>query len=443
MTTSLPTVPHGRVDENSVYWSQGYGVVVDALLDYIPELTWPHSIRTYSRMRWDPQLKAVLSAYMLPIRRSDWAVDPAGCRDEVVADVADNLGLPILGDANPTPTGARRRGVQWAEHLRLALLDLVFGHMAFSRWYDLSGPKARIAGISERMPETIDEIKLAQDGSIEFIEQGLSIAVQGNANNQIQANELVWYANDREGSLWTGQSLLRASYSAWLIKHEIWRVHATSIRRFGMGIPQVNAPAGALPNQITEAGRLAASYRSGDSSGMGLPNGFTMELKGMTGSVPDAVEFIKYLDTQMTRATLTSLLDLSDSTHGSRALGETFMDLFLLALQAIADETAAASTSQLVIPLVNANYGEDEPAPKITCGDVGSEHEVTAQTIQLLLSVNAIEPDPSLDAYLRNQYKLPQRTTPWTVPHAVPDPTQLQPSGDAGITSANDPGIDV
>jgi hypothetical protein len=426
--TALPTSAHGRVDDNSVYWSQGYGIVVDALLDYVPEVTWPYSIRTYSRMRWDPQLRAVVQAYCLPIRRADWALDGAGCRDEVVADVADNLGLPILG-TDPDPTGVRRRGVQWAEHLRLALLKLTFGHMAFSRWYDTSTQKARIAGVSERMPSTLEAIKLASDGSIEFVEQGLTLA--SGTQNRIQANELVWYANDREGSAWTGQSLLRSAYTPWLIKHELWRVHATSIRRFGMGIPQVNAPAGAQQNQIAEASRLATGYRSGDTSGVGLPNGFTMELKGMTGSVPDALAFINYLDKQMTRATLTSLLDMTDSTHGNRALGETFMDLLLMSLQTIADETAAESTAQLVIPLVNANYGEDEPAPRIVCGDVGSEHEVTAQTLQLLLSSGAIEPDPALDAYVRNQYKLPERDAayPWAPPHSVPDPMTAVPTG--------------
>lgn len=440
MTAALPTSAHGRVDDNSIYWSQGYGIVVDALLDYIPEVTWPQSIRTYSRMRWDPQLRAVIEAYMLPIRRAQWSIDGAGCRDEVTADVADNLGLPILG-TDAKPTGLRRRGMQWDKHLRLALLDLVFGHMAFSRWYDLSGPKARIAGIAERMPSTVQNIKLTNNGEIEYIEQGISIGVP-DASMRINANELVWYAHDREGSNWTGQSLLRTAYSAWLIKHELWRVHATSIRRFGMGVPQVSAPPGAPEAATMQAKRLASGFRAGDNAGVGLPAGFSMELKGMTGSVPDALAFIKYLDTQITRATLTSLLDLSDSTHGSRALGETFMDLFLMALQTKADETADQGTEQLVLPLVDANYGEDEPAPKIVCGDVGSEHEVTAQTIQLLLAAGAITPDASLDEFLRKQYKLPQRVGAWVAPHTAPvdDPTKVNPE-DPAPTDNNAPVI--
>jgi hypothetical protein len=154
----------------------------------------------------------------------------------------------------------------------------------------------------------------------------------------------------------------------------------------------------------------------------------------MVGSVPDAVAFIEYLDKQMTRSTLTSLLDLADTTHGSRALGETFMDLFLLALQSIADARAEQGTDQLSVPLVDYNWGEDEPAPRIICGDVGAQHEVTAQTMQLLLSSGAVSADPALEEYLRKEYKLPDRKIPWTPPHQtapLADPMATAPDGAA------------
>lgn len=440
-TASLPTRPSGQPDNNAsgAGWNAGYGSAVDYLLDYIPDLTWPLTIRTYSRMRWDPQLKAVMSAYTLPIRRATWAVDGAGCRPAVTAEVAANLGLPVLGK-EAVPSGLARRGFQWDQHLRIAVLDLTFGHMPFSRWYDLSSGRARIAGVAERMPQTINEIKLLDDGTggIDYIEQGVAGTVAGS---RIGRNELVWYAHEREGSAWTGQSLLRSAYGPWLLKHEMWRVHGTSIRRFGMGVPQVSAPAGAQPNQIAEAARLASGMRAGNTSGVGLPNGFSFELKGMTGSAPDTLAFIKYLDQQMTRATLTSLLDMTDTTRGARALGETFMDLFLLSLQAIADQHAEQATAQLAVPLVDANWGEDEPAPRIVCGDVGSQHEVTAQTLQLLVSSGALSADPALEEYVRTQYKLPPRVTPWVDPGGlpVPDPTATYGPGaepGAGATPA-------
>lgn len=409
--TSAPTAARGYVDDN-VYLSGGTGQLIDLVMETVPDLFWPTSIRTYARMRHDTQLAAILKAYALPIRRASWAIDGSDCRPEVTAFIADEMGLPILGQ-DQKPSGHRRRSFQWHQHLRLSLLDLTYGHMAFERIYDTSGPLTRIANVYERMPQTIYQIHLGKDGSLQGIQQHFNMNPEQPV---IESNALVWYANEREGTNFVGQSLLRPAWAWWLLKHEVARVHATSIRRFGMGVPQVTAPPGASPQQVTEAQRLASSIRVGDQSGVGLPQGFQLALQGLVGSVPDAVAFIEYLDKQMTRSTLTSLLDLADTTHGSRALGETFMDLFMLALQAYADEKAQQATDQFVVPLVDLNWSEDEACPRIVCGDVGSQHEVTAQTMMALVSSGAISADPALEEYLRREYKLPDRSIPWVPP---------------------------
>lgn len=408
MAISAPTSDIGHLDAN-------YGTLYGELLEQIPALTWPLSAQTYALMRHDPQLTAVLAAYTLPIRRATWAVDPAGCRDEVVQMVADDLGLPILG-ADPEPGPARRRGVRWADHLRLALLSLTFGFMPFERRYEIRDGQARLVNLGERMPHTIGSIQLAPDESVESITQNLAAA------RPIPARRLVWYVHDREAANWTGRSLLRPAYGAWLLKHEVWRVHATSIRRFGMGVPSVTAPPGATPAQVAEAQRLASSMRVGDRAGAGLPDGFKLAITGMTGSVPDALGFVRYLDQQMSRSALAGLMDLGDTSNGSRALGDTFLDLFLLSLQSIADEIAWTATTGvdnmpgIVEDIVDINFGEDEPCPRIVVSNVGDRHEVTAQAIDQLMRSGALTPDPALEAYVRQAWRLPERTDPAPAP---------------------------
>ncbi|MEV4287361.1 hypothetical protein AB0K40_17795 [Nonomuraea bangladeshensis] len=415
MATSAPTRDIGHLDSN-------YGIWYGDLLEQIPALTWPLSAQTYSLMRTDPQLTAVLSAYTLPIRRATWSVDPAGCRPEVVQMVADDLGLPILGvDAEPGP--ARRRGVRWADHLRLALLSLTFGFMPFERRYAIVNGQARLVNLGERMPHTIGQIQLAKDESVQSITQNLA------AVRPIPANRLVWYVHDREAANWTGRSLLRPAYGAWLLKHETWRVHATSIRRFGMGVPSVSAPTGATPAQVAEAQRLASAMRVGDRAGVGLPDGFKLAITGMTGSVPDAMGFIRYLDQQMSRQALAGLMDLGDTSNGSRALGDSFLDFFLLSLQSIADEIADTATvgqqgmPGIITDIVDLNWGPDEPAPRIVVSDVGSRQEVTAAAIEQLIRSGALSPDPALEAYVREAWRLPERTEPARAP-APPAPAR-------------------
>lgn len=412
------------------YVNDGAGSIglLDSMFEWVPDLTWPQSVQTYAKMRWDPTLQSILKAYTLPIRRASWALDPAGCRPEVVATVADQLGLPILGqDARPGP--ARRRGVVWADHLRLALLDLTFGYMAFERTYEIDPATgmASIGTLQERMPQTISDIRVNADGSLAEVRQSLAVLTPGmSPEPRIPAQNLVWYAHDKEGTAWMGQSLLRPAYGSWLLKDETRRVLATSHRRFGMGVPEVTAPPGGTANQTAQANVLASSIRAGDQSGVGLPDGFRLALRGITGSTPDGLGLIRYFDTQMSRATLTGLLDLGDTSNGSRALGDSFLDLFILALQAIADEHAATATRDLVVNLVDINWGEAEPAPRIVCGDVGSSHQVTAQAIQQLMQSGALQSDPALDAFIRGEWKLPARETPWTPPAS---PAPAAPAG--------------
>jgi hypothetical protein len=370
---------------------------------------------TYGRMRHYPQLRAVLSAYLLPIRRATWAVDPAGCRDEVAQHVADDLGLPIL-ESGDEPGPARRRGVSWRRHLTTAAYDhLVYGHMPFELRYRIesSGPGGcHLDHLGARMPWTLAQIHLNPDSTIEKI-------VQTTQAEPIPANRLIWYVNQQEGANWAGVSMLRPAFGAWLLKHETWRVHATAIRRFGMGVPTVEAPPGATAQQVAEANALASGMRAGDSSGVGLPQGYRFSLAGMTGSVPDALAFIQYLDEAMAQMALASVMKLGQTETGSRALGETFLNFFLLALQGTADEIAETATSGqdglpgIVTDLVDQNWGEDEPAPKIVCTDVGENYEVTAEALSRLTQFGALTPDPGLDAWIRTTWRLPEREDVW------------------------------
>jgi hypothetical protein len=94
----------------------------------VPELAFPNSVTTYSRMRTDAQIASLLLAFTLPIRRYRWYVSPNGARDEVVEDVASNLSLPIEGQDDAL-VGRRRDRFSHDRHLFHALLNLVYGFM--------------------------------------------------------------------------------------------------------------------------------------------------------------------------------------------------------------------------------------------------------------------------------------------------------------------------
>lgn len=441
---SEPSSLVGYLDESQLT-ADVFGTAVDFVLEHIPDVVHPQSVITYGKMRHDYQVAAVLGAYHLAITRAKWALDPAGCRDEVVETLADDLGLPILGyldEDDPDdpeakvmkPTGARRRRFRWSAHLELALsLSTTFGHAPFAQqWVEQDG-RWRLLMVQERMPQTITAIHLNDDGTLKSAEQGATLGMRTSVQIKTANSELVWYARKREGSNYFGRSLIREAYAPWLMKTDALRRHATAIRRFSMGIPEVQAPPGATPQQILEAQRYASNLGGGNGAGAGVPAGFTTTWKGLTGSVPDAVGFITLLDRAITRATFTSILDMATAEKGNRSLGETVMQLMVYAQQAEAQRIALDGTDQIVVPLVDANFGEDEPAPQICVQGVGADVELTAQDVYWLMAYGGINPDDPWENWLRSRYGAPpadpKSRHAQGAPPGQPDPNAPPPPG--------------
>lgn len=400
-----------------------------------PELRWPANIIVYDQMRrQEAQIVSVLRAITLPIRRTKWRIDSAGARPEVVEHVARDLGLDVVGQPNRQVLRSRNR-FSWAEHLRHALLMLPFGHSFFEQVYVIEGGKAHLQKLMWLPPRTIAKIDVASDGGLVAIEQH-----PGNGKTKrprIKVGELVAYVNDREGGNWLGQSTIRPTYKYWLLKDRALRVQAQTLERNGMGVPIYEAskvPDAVRPedvesrqqDEVDKGLEIAKGLRSGDNSGASIPNSANLNLKGVDGTLPDAEGPIRYFDEQIARAVLAHFLNLGTET-GSWALGSTFADFFTLSLQTIAMQITDVANQHVIEDMVDKNYGENEPAPRLVFDEIGSRHPATAEAIGRLVQVGALTGDDKLEAHLRNQYSLPAHD-PSTArkPPAVPAPTPTE-----------------
>jgi hypothetical protein len=388
-----------------------------------PELQWPQSITVYDQMRrQDAQVASVLRAVSLPVRRTPWRIDPAGARARVVQLVADDLGLPIVGK-NPKPPPRTRDRFSWSEHLSQALLMLPFGHMFFEQVYrvDGGGDRAHLRKLAPRMPRTIERVDVAADGGLISITQYGSTGTREQPR-PIPVDRLVGYVHDREGGNWLGSSLLRPAYKHWLIKDRLLRVQAQTIERNGMGVPLYEGADGEA--DLSAGLAMAKAWRAGESSGSAIPFGAKMRLLGVEGVLPDANPAIRYHDEQIARAVLAHFLNLGTQT-GSWALGTTFADFFTLSLQTLAQQIADTATQHVVEDLVDVNFGENEPAPRVVFDEIGSRQAATAQALKALADAGLIDPDEVLKQGVRQQYGLPP-VDPSTVekPPAVQPPAQ-------------------
>ncbi len=382
-----------------------------------PELVWPNSVIVYDSMRrTDAQVASVLRAVTLPVRRTPWRIDPNGARDEVVELVATDLGLPIVGEEAPEQPMRMRDRFSWPEHLRQALLMLTFGHSYFEMTYrvDKDGNRAHLHKLAPRPAKTIERIEVARDGGLEWIKQyPAGPGGQGDSQMPIPVSRLVAYIHDREGGNWLGSSVLRPAYKNWLIKDRLLRVQAQTIERNGMGIPlykgsEITATEGAAADAEMNRGlSMATAWRAGEAAGTAVPNGADLVLRGVEGDLPDALPVIKYHDEQTARAVLAHFLNLDTQSHGSYALGASFMDFFTLSLQTLAQQIADTATMHVIEDLVDANWGEDEPTPRLVFDEIGSRQAATAQAIKLLIDAGIIHPDDVLEESERQRYGLP------------------------------------
>lgn len=394
-----------------------WGSFVTDMTEANPALRWPESLDVYSQMRTDAQVKSTLLAVALPVRRANWALDATGCRDEVVQVVARDLDLPIRGQA-PSPSANRRKGrFSWQEHLRLAQLEDVFGHSVFEQVGEVRDGLWRLRKLAWRPHRTISAWNVARDGGLVSVEQH-------GVEKPIPVERLVVYVRDREGGNWAGQSLLRAGYKNWLLKDRMLRAQALTVERNGLGIPTFTGatlPEGVEMSQAeveawhaaqrTEGLKLAKGLRAGENAGASIPATSKLELMGVTGKLPDTDKPIRYHDEQIARAVLAHFLNLGTET-GSWALGSTFADFFASSLQASALHLADVTQQHVIDDLVDINWGESEPAPRLVFDEIGASSPATAEAIKSLVDCGVIRPDRSLEEYLRQRYRLPVKDQP-------------------------------
>jgi hypothetical protein len=385
-------------------------------VEHVPELVFPTSVTTYARMRRDPSVKSVLNAYMLPILSAPWHVDPRGASDRVTRIVADSLGLPVLGD-EPVDGPIATRWVNWREHLRMALRDLVYGFMPFEPVFDVATGTAYLAALAERMPWGLTSVNVDDRGRL----SGITQPRPGLTDLTIPADRLLFYVHEREGANWYGNSLLREAFAPWLFKTDALRGQARTLRRFGTGVPVMEPLPGTNPTgaQMIEAQRMARAFR-GDSETAGAATpGFRLRIVGVEGTLPDHIPWLRYLDEQIARATLTSVLDLGNTDNGSRALGQVFLDLLVQALQTVAEDHANTA-GRLARRLTDFNEGTAAEAPLIVVGDVGSSRQTLATTVAGLVTAGALTVDTALEAWVRDAFDLPPSSGTPAAPAAAP-----------------------
>lgn len=392
--------------------------------EHVPELIWPTSVRTYHQMRADSQVNGLFLGLTMPIRRYRWAVAPNGASDEVVNLIAQDLNLPIQGDDDEAQSPLRIRDTfNWSDFLRHALLALAYGFYYFEPVGQIQNGLWRLTDCAPRPPATISQVSVDDHGALVSVRQAV-----GYNSPDIPARNLVPFVWEREAGNWFGRSMFRSMYKHWLIKDRMYRVDAMKNERNGLGVPTIEAPPGASSGMIDDLNDLAQAYRAGDYSGAAVPSGAKLTLTGTTGTLPDTLATIQAHDEAMARSMLMMFIQLGQTRTGSRALGQEFLQFFSLAQESIAEWFEDQLSAFLIEDIVDWNFGEETPAPRLT-HERDPDPELAVADLVSLITSKAITVDPDLEAYLRGRYVLPPKAEePEDEPPAAPSP-DVTPAG--------------
>lgn len=439
MVSTAPRTEIGSVDS-----LPGWGAFSTVEADFTEPVAWTglQRVATINRMRVDAQVDALCSSVVMPVMRMKWELNPNGARDEIVAQISTDLGIPIRGSSEGSKRSRRR--FKHRDHLEHALLALWYGHMFFEQVpdtenFDLATDGWRLRKLAPRMPGSIETIHTARDGGLAGISQvgwrgsvlptvrrGLSLITTNEP--QIPVGSLAAYIWKREGANWAGRSMLRPLYRDWILKDRALRVDSVKNERFGMGIPTATAPPGGDPAQYA---KLAEAVRSSEFGGVGLAAGATVGIQGVTGTLPDVMASIRYYDESMAKSFMAMVVQLGQTQTGSRALGETFADFFQMLVEAVANWYRDTTNEHVIEDLVDWNFGEDEQAPLLEWSYPEGEQMLAITELVSMVQYGVLTMDRETEQAIRKRTRLPLLPEADTAPQA--DTVATSPFASVGL----------
>jgi len=383
--------------------------------EYLPELAFPKCIQVYTRMRRsDATVQALELAITLPIRATDWDVQPAS-DDPTAQEAADLVYDNLFGGMTHT----------FDDFLRDALLALFYGFTVFEKVFEERDNYIVWRKFAPRHPQTIERFLFDETGGLAGVRQ-VGFDLQGKFRQiDIPIDKLLIFIWRREMGNPYGVSVLRAAYKHWFLKDIAYKLQAIALERWAVGIPVGKVPAGTSEQDKQTFLQMLEAMRGHERAAMVLPEDYQIEIIGAEAGQranQAFVEAIQHHDTMIVKSVLAQFLNLGTGDVGSWALSRDHSQLFLMGLNAVAQWFADHINRYAIPQLCRLNFGEDfTDFPELTFTDLRLvlQREVLAEAIGKLIQVGILTPDRSLQDWIRDVFDLPP------LPEAEPEEVEL------------------
>ncbi|MGH9358213.1 MAG: phage portal protein family protein [Candidatus Acidiferrales bacterium] len=429
-----------RGEFSATFGVSGTPITSGFLLDlgeYNPELMGRNAVPIYEKMRRsDAQVRATLMACKLPVLSAKWEVMPAdlqeGSRQKAVdskqvstgagkataakaKEIAEFVKANLFGGLEFKTSTGGWVSQTWQSVISNALLMLDFGCAVHEDVYAVDGDAIHLRSLPGRLPLTFYRWHTEADG-----ETLLALEQYGYRGNQflnvlLPADKIARFTYQQEGANFWGIALQRAMYPHWYIKSKLYRIDAIANERNALGIPVFRLSPGFAAEDKAAAYSFVTQLAAHEAAGLVEPPGDPhtgLRIAGYQGNLRDVMPSIQHHNEMISRAALNTFMDLGQAAHGSRALGASATDFFMLGLQSIADQIAQDITATTIRRLVALNFGDEAPCPRLIAANVQARSigQITADLVALAQQ-GLVVSEKNIRKAIRERFALPEETS--------------------------------
>lgn len=407
-----------RGDLEKTYGVSGTPITSGYLTDlgeYNPEMMGRNAIPIYEKMRRsDAQVRATLMACKLPVLAAKWEVIP-GDDSERAKEVAGFVRENLFGGLEFKTELGGWISQSWQSVISNALLMLDFGCAIHEDVWQLDGSRIRLRALPARLPLTFYRWHTEADGETLVALEQYGYRGAQFLNVLLPAAKICRFTYQQEGANFWGIALQRAMYPHWYVKSKLYRIDAIANERNALGIPVFRLSPGFTAEDKAAAYHFVTQLAAHEATGLVEPPGDPqsgLRVTGYQGNLRDVIPSIQHHNEMISRAALNTFIDLGQSAHGSRALGGTATDFFMLGLQSVADQIAQDITRTTVRRLTALNFGDDALVPRLIAANVQAR-SVGAITADLaaLAQQGLVVSERNIRRAIRERFALPEESS--------------------------------
>ena len=371
------------------------------------------SVGLYSTMRQtDPVVRAICSAWTLPIVRSAWTVEPNG---------DDRNALEMAEWVRANLWEYQRGG--WQTFIERAVSAVWQGFSLFEIVvaFDREIGRVRLDQLAPMLPRTVYEWGRFDDGRWGLVQHGYTgdpdvdepFAMSVGEGEAFGPDKILHFPWDGEGDNPEGCSVLRPCYGGWQARKLYLKLEASGYERGAFGIPYVEVDAQARAADSSQVNEILRELRTGARAWAALPPGYTLRFADFPMKGAEIREARRAAGMDMARAALAPFLFTGEpGAGGAYALVKGHQDFFQMALQSAADMIAGVLSDgpdALIKRLVGWNFEGVDAFPYIAPGAISiGDPDKLVTAIKSAAEASVLTPDEGVEEAVRSALGLPE-----------------------------------